>query len=240
MMKPILLAATILAAASLPAAARLQISLSNGVTTFTCFDGQLGCDLSGGANNVLLVDTTVGNFFVQTALTLSTFGTHDVLQMSSSNIENLGGLPGTLTLLASDTSFTPPVNSILESGSLTFNQNIGAAASTLKFWADPANVQGANPNNTPGTLLDTVSGAATTDPDSFSGSLTSPFVSGSPFSMTEGAALAIRAGGSVTGFNQSMTSSAIPEPRTWAMMGLGFGLMAFMGYKRSRKTRFAF
>jgi hypothetical protein len=37
-----------------------------------------------------------------------------------------------------------------------------------------------------------------------------------------------------------MTSSAIPEPRTWAMMGLGFGLMAFMGYKRSRKTRFAF
>jgi Zn-dependent alcohol dehydrogenase len=57
--------------------------------------------------------------------------------------------------------------------------------------------------------------------------------------MTEGASLALIGGGSITGFNQAM-ETGVPEPRTWAMMGLGFGLMAFMGYKRSRKTRFAF
>ena len=49
-----------------------------------------------------------------------------------------------------------------------------------------------------------MSGHATTDPDSFSGSLTDAFDANAPFSLTEGAALALRADGSVTGFNQSM------------------------------------
>jgi hypothetical protein len=241
MMKPILLAATILAAASFPAHARLQLSITDGTSTFSCFDGQLGCDLSGGANNLLLINTHVDNFFVQIALAQSTFGTHDVLQLSSSNIENNGLTSGTLTFVASDTNFVPPVTSILESGSLTFNRNVGAGLSALRFWADPSNVQGANPLNTPGTLLDTVTGTAVTDPDSFSGSLTSPFAAGSPFSMTEGAALNLLAGGSITGFNQSMTTSAgaVPEPSTWGLFGLGFGAMLLFGWKRRVPRTFA-
>jgi hypothetical protein len=239
MMKPIFLAATILAAASLPSAARLQLSIGVGASTFTCFDGQLSCDVSGGANNLLTIDQTIGGAFVQLTLTQSTFGKLNELQLSSSNIENLGATPLTVTLLASDTNFLAPVSFINNSGSLTFNTNIGATDSTLKFWADPLNVQGANPNNTPGSLLETVSGHALTDPDSFSGSLVTPFSASGPFSMTEGASLALIGGGSITGFNQAM-ETGVPEPRTWAMMGLGFGLMAFMGYKRSRKTRFAF
>ena len=101
------------------------------------------------------------------------------------------------------------------------------------------NGQGANPLNTPGTLLDSVSGAAATDPDSFAGSKTQAFIAGLPFSMTEGASLDLIAGGSITGFNQSMTSSAVPEPRTWAMLGLGFAAMAFMGLKRRKTARYA-
>jgi hypothetical protein len=30
--------------------------------------------------------------------------------------------------------------------------------------------------------------------------------------------------------------AAIPEPSTWAMMGLGFGLMGFLGYRRTRSA----
>ena len=41
------------------AEARLQLTINASGSTFTCFDGQLGCDLSGGANNLLLVDQTV-------------------------------------------------------------------------------------------------------------------------------------------------------------------------------------
>jgi hypothetical protein len=215
---------------------RLQLSIGVGAATFTCFDGQLSCDVSGGANNLLTIDQTIGGAFVQLTLAQSSFGAHNSLQLSSSNIENTLGIPIKVTLLASDTGFKAPVSFINNSGSLTFNANVGAPDSTLKFWADVTDTQGANPTNTPGTLLETVSGHALTDPDSFSGSKVAAFDASSPFSMTEGAALALRADGSVTGFNQSMTTG-VPEPSTWAMLVLGFGLLWF-GAVRQRGVRF--
>ena len=237
-MKNLLLAgAFALAFGAAPADARLQLSIGSGASIFTCFDGELSCDASGGANNLLTVDTTVGGAFVQLTLTQSTFGKINELQLSSSNIENLTGAPLVVTLLASDTGFTAPVSFVNNSGSLTFNSNVGAPDSTLKFWADTLDRQGANPTNTPGALLEAVTGHATTDPDSFSGSRISPFDASAPFSMTEGAALALRADGSVTGFNQAM-QTGVPEPQTWAMLVLGFGVLALLGVKR-RGARFA-
>lgn len=235
-MKQILLATTLLAGLAAPAAARLQLSIAVGGSTFTCFDGQLSCDQSGGVNNLLIVDQTVNGAFVQLALTQSTFGKPDELQLSTSNIENLTATPITITLTASDTGFTAPIHAINNSASLTFNANVGAPDSTLTFFADKLDGQGAP--GTPGTLLESVSGHAVTDPDSFSGSKIAPFDALAPFSMTESANLVLRAGGSLTGFNQSMESTAVPEPSTWAMLGLGFGLVAWLGHKR-RSVRFA-
>lgn len=235
-MKRIVLAAA-LALIAAPASATLQLSIGANGSVFTCSDGEVTCDLSGGANNLLTVDTSVGGAFVQLTLTQSSFGAVNELQLSSSNIENLTGLPLTVTLLASDTGFTAPVTFIENSGSLTFNSNVGAPDSTLKFWADAANTQGANPTNTPGALLETVSGHAVTNPDSFSGTLISPFDATSPFSMTEGASLALRADGSVTGFNQSMQTGVVPEPATWAMMAIGFAVLGLVGVRRRRGPR---
>lgn len=235
-MKKYLLAGTILAAIGTTAAnAALNLSISDGTTTFTCTDGQLGCDLSGGANNLLAVNTSFDGFFVQLTLVQSSFGSVNELQLSSSNITATNA--GTLTILASDTSFIAPVSEINNSASLTFNDNVGAGASTLKFWADPANVQGANPNNTPGVLLETVSGTPATNPDSFAGSLITPIVLNSPFSMTEGAQINLIAGGSVTGFNQSMqTTNAIPEASTWAMFLAGFAGLGLVARVRKNAT----
>ena len=231
MLKRLLVSAAALALMAGAAEARLQLSIGVGAATFTCFDGQLSCDVSGGANNLLTIDQTIGGAFVQLTLAQSSFGAHNSLQLSSSNIENTLGVPIKVTLLASDTGFTAPVSFVNNSGSLTFNANVGAPDSTLKFWADALDTQGANPDNTPGTLLESVSGHALTDPDSFSGSKVSAFVSGSPFSMTEGAALALRSDGSVTGFNQSMTTG-VPEPSTWAMLLAGFGLLSIVGMRK--------
>jgi hypothetical protein len=238
-MHKLLLATVALAALASPAQATLQLSITNGAQTFSCADGQLGCDLSGGANNLLTVDTTLGGFFVQLTLAQSTFGVHNVLQLSSANIENNGGIPGTLTFVASDTNFVPPVGDILESASLTFNNNVGAGSSSVSFFADPLNRQGANPLNTPGTLLDSFSGTPTSNPDSFSGTHLSAFASNTPFGMTESADLTLRAGGSITGFDQSMTSSAVPEPSTWALLALGFGVLGLFGIRRRRTNALA-
>jgi hypothetical protein len=235
-MNRLLLTTALLAALATPAAARLQLSIGVGGSTFTCFDGQLSCDQSGGANNLLTIDQTIGGAFVQLTLAQSSFGKINELQLSSANILNETGVPLTIKLLASDTNFVPPVSFIRDSGSLTFNNAVGSGASTLQFWADPLNVQGANPNNTPGTLLETVTGTPATNPDSFSGSNTAAFLANNPFSMTEGASLALIGGGSVTGFNQAM-ETGVPEPRTWALMALGFGVLALLAVKRGRKNR---
>lgn len=236
-MKNLLMAAAILAAAGAsPASARLQLSIAVGGSTFTCFDGQLSCDQSGGANNLLIVDQTVGGAFVQLALTQSQFGAPDELQLSTSNIENLTAAPITITLTASDTGYAAPIRAINNSASLTFNSNIGAPDSTLTFFADTLDGQGAP--GTPGTLLESVSGHAVTDPDSFSGSRITAFDADAPFSMTESASLVLRADGSITGFNQSMESTPVPEPSTWAMLGIGFAALGFAGYRRRNRLAF--
>ena len=231
MIKRFLVSAAALALMAGGAQARLQLSIGVGAATFSCFDGELSCDVSGGANNLLTIDQTIGGAFVQLTLTQSTFGKTNTLQLSSSNIENTTGHPITVTLLAGDTGFTAPASFVNNSGSLTFNANVGAPDSTLKFFADVTNTQGANPTNTPGALLESVSGHALTDPDSFSGSRLAAFDASAPFSMTEGAALALRADGSVTGFNQSMTTS-VPEPGTWAMLLAGFGFLSIVGMRK--------
>jgi hypothetical protein len=222
-----------------PAAqARLQLSINANGSTFSCFDGELSCDVSGGANNLLTIDQTVGGAFVQLTLAQSAFGHPNELQLSSSNIENLSGAPITINLVAGDTNFAAPVTFIRDSGSLTFNNAVGSGPSSLSFFADPLNTQGANPLNTPGSLLETVTGTPTTDPDSFAGSNIAAFSASGPFSMTERADLSLIAGGSITGFNQAM-ETGVPEPRTWAMIVIGFGLMAFAGFKRRRTDRLA-
>ncbi len=235
-MRQILLAgiAAVATIAFVPSAnATLQLSIGANGSTFTCADGQLGCDLSGGANNLLTVNTLVGGAFVQITLVQSVAGAVNSLQMSSSNIENQSGAPLTVTLLASQTDFLGPVSAISNSGSLTFNNNVGATDSALKFWADAANTQGANPTNTPGTLLESVSGAAATNPDSFAGSNVAAFVDSNSFSMTEGAALALIVGGSITGFNQSMvTTAAVPEPASLGILGLGMLGLGMVRYRR--------
>ena len=175
-MKKLLLAAALLASTAIgpqgigssPAAARLQLTVSDGTQTFSCFDGELSCDSSGGANNLALLNPFSDGTEVQFTLTQSTFGSHNILQLSSSNIS--ASSTRAITFVASDTNFLNPTSFIKSSASLTFNANIpDATDSVLQFWADHANTQGANPANTPGTLLETVSGHADVGPGSVLG-----------------------------------------------------------------------
>ena len=239
-MKQILLAATILAGAATAANATLQIAFTDGTNVVTCADGQ-ACDLAGPANNIIILNETVGAFHIIGTVAASTFGSPDSLQLSTSLIQNTGDTSGNLAIIVGDTNFVGPVDAVRESASLTFNNASGSGPSTLRFFGDPNNGQPAGVGLAiPGVQLFTTSGSPLTDPDSFSGSHVSPFSAEGPFSMTETANLALKAGGSITGFNASMqTSSVIPEPATWAMMGLGFALMGLLGFKRRVRDRLA-
>ena len=222
--------------AAQPANAVLQVAFSDGTHIFTCADGQ-SCDEDGAAKSVLLINTVVGNFRIEGTFTQSFLDGTDQISFSNLTIANTGATTGHLSMVTSDTSFAGPVAFIRESGSLTFNDGIGSPLSTIAFFADKANGQGAGGGLlTPGTELFHVSGTPTHDPDSFSGSALDPFFSTAPFSMTEAATLGMVGGSSVTGFNQAM-EAGVPEPSTWAMLVAGFGLLGLFGLKKARTER---
>jgi hypothetical protein len=237
MMKKLLMVTAFACAAAGPAWATLDLSFQNGATVFTCAD-QTSCDLDGAVKNLLLLNTMVGDIRIEGTFAASVAGLHNNLQTSNLTITNEGSSTETLIMVAGDTDFASPVHGIRESASLTFNNDTGEGG-TLQFFADAANGQPAgDPINVPGTLLFSTSGTATISPDSFSGTHDSVVDFTSPFSMTEWAEVTLLPGASVTGFNESMTSS-VPEPRTWVMAGVGFGLLGLIGFKRSRSARFA-
>ena len=60
-----------------------------------------------------------------------------------------------------------------------------------------------------------------------------------PYGMAEELTLTLQPGAGVFVQGMSMSAGAVPEPGTWAMFAAGFGVMAFMGFKRSRKDRLA-
>lgn len=243
-MRRLLLASTLLVGVGAsplitPANATLQIAFTDGTTVITCADGQ-SCDLAGPANNIIILNETVGAFHIigTVAASLSSTG-EDNLQLSTSLIQNTGSSTGHLGIIVGDTNFTGPVNAVRESASLTFNDALGSGPSTLSFFADPANGQPAGIGlNTPGTTLFSDSGSPTSNPFSFAGSNLSVFSATGPFSMTEAANLALLGGSSITGFNESMESAAVPEPATWAMVLIGFGFMAWGASTRKRLRAF--
>lgn len=233
MLKKLLLSAALAAsmmALAAPANALLTVSFTDGVTTASCSDGG-SCDNQGASNQILQINQNVGTFHIFGIFAESTSGS---LSASSLVITNTGAA-GTLQMLFGDTSFAVPVSAINEAASLTFNNNVGAGASSLAFYAGPGNAQPTF--GAPGDLLFTVNGTPTTVADAFSGNTISPFSSANPFAMAEYASLNLLSGASVTGFSQTMdVTAAVPEPSTWAMMILGFCGIIVMGAKNRRKT----
>jgi hypothetical protein len=241
-MNKLLLSAALLAGIGVsPASATLQIAFTDGTNVVTCADGQ-SCDLAGPAHNIIILNETVGAFHIIGTVAASVSGSaEDNLQFSTSLISNSGSSTGALRIVVGDTNFVGPVNAVRESASLTFNDALGSGPSTLGFFADPANAQPAGIGlATPGQTLFQDSGSPTTNPFSFAGTNLSPFSATGLFSMAESATLGLRGGASITGFNESMESSAIPEPSTWIMLGLGFAGLGLVAARRRGVARNAF
>lgn len=231
-MKTVLSAASALLLGAAPAHATLQIAFMNGGSSFFCAD-QTSCDLDGAAHNLLLLNTIVGNIKITGTFALSG---PDELSVSNLTISNLSALPQTLEMAVGDTGFLSPTAFIRSSASLTFLTG-GSGSGNLAFFADHADAQPAsNVSDLPGLLLFAAMGATTKTPDSFSGTHDTAFAASGPFSMSESAALTIPGGGSITGFNESMTA-IVPEASTWTMMGLGFLGLAFAGWRSKSVSR---
>lgn len=159
-------------------------------------------------------------------------------------VEDIGSiLNQSLALPAEDTpgsgigfeeyfEFTIPTRELVTvsmSDSATGSGRISGGTLGLNFWTSSAPV---SPFQPIGALIESspianvIGGQeATVTPDALNSGAYFAEISG----VSGGAPIHIAVDGTITAL-------ATPEPSTWAMMGLGFGLIAFMGFKRRRTS----
>lgn len=237
-MKNLLLGATLLAAVgATPANAALQIAAQIGPNAFFCANGQ-SCDTSPMPNVIITNNAILDGILFSSSSASSASGKTDFLNVSNLLITNTNDAAVNIVITVSNTDFMAPVHSFDDATSGVW-QGSGGSTALMKWFIDPNNAQGAdNAFDTPGVLVD--SNLSTSAGPVLAFSRNSPtFDDGltSPFSMTEQVTVHLDAGESLVNRGQSIVgASAIPEPSTWAMMGLGFGLLAFFGAKRRRTS----
>jgi hypothetical protein len=235
-----LAAAGFMAAVSAPAHATLQIAVSVGGSTFFCADG-MACDLNSKTGVLEIGTQTIDGVTVNGSIELST-GTpanpgRDLLSTTSLSIVNGSGAVRDGAVAISDTNFTGPVQRFDVTGSGSWVDALGSST-TYKWFDDPTNTQGASTAfDTPGILLDTFTSKGTSPLHSFSVDSTGAVSDSSRFSMTLQATAVLSPGASLLDRGQAEVKAPIPEPSTWAMIGLGFAALAFAGYRRARKDR---
>ncbi|HEU5196191.1 MAG TPA: PEP-CTERM sorting domain-containing protein [Methylomirabilota bacterium] len=249
--KSALLVAAVAAAVWLmPLQAHAVLSLAGDASgsNFCAADQNVGCGFgivlsdSNPVVNTLALGSTgsalvIDGLSIMGSVSTAIFGVINILDSSSLSITNISSAPVTTHWTVSATGFVPPVATSFLSGSGTWVTAAGSTI-TLTWFNDPANRQGAGTStDRPGTLLATFSDVANGFADSFSFSSIVPVSDPAPFSMTMGFDLTLVPGGSLISRGQTEIKpqgTAVPEPSTLVLVGLGLGLI---GLRRRQPVR---
>jgi hypothetical protein len=225
----ILLGTTALIAFAAPAgASTIDLTVTvNGVSqTFTSSTGSLTLS-SANVNGVVITQS-----FAFSDLN------PDTLNISSAGIFNKTGNTASYSAILSANDFVGPVTSISFSGSGTFDHSNGTTY-TYNYWANADNALITSlPPPAGSTPIVSFSGVISGNTDSFSQNGTGAFVAAGPFSMTEEWNAMLVKGTDVVSRGQDMIATPVPEPATWAMMGMGLAMLAGFRWKRSRVAAF--
>jgi len=201
---------------------------------FVCGHGMVISDVDGAVGVLDLgASNTFGAIELNGAVSAQLIGPpFNILASSTIAIRNtnaIGGASADLTLAISATDFVGPATEAVTTGSGTWVVATGSTAD-LEWWNDPDNAQGADdPADRPGGLVDSFSDTADDAADSFSHN-GGPFVVNDPglFSMTLGFDLTLTGGGRLISQGQAeIKPTAVPEPASMALFGLGLAAVAF-------------
>ena len=199
--------------------------------TLEVFDGATLVDTVTSTTGVLNLSTSDANFseISATVVGVPLVGNPDLSSVTL-NVKSATSGTHVLTIDVFQTGVNAPIGTKLDS-TLSINDLIGdPGPSTLGTFFNGT-------NTTLGTSL--VSHTfAVNDLDDHFGPITSTL--GAPLTAdAQQYALTFTAAGQSANDTIELATSAIPEPGTWAMMGVGFGLIALLGLKRKRTPRFA-
>ena len=146
----------------------------------------------------------------------------------------------TLDIIAGANGYFGP--SSLFNASATILTGTGQVELTGNFFVSTTNfLNGANTGPVTGTQIGgTFDSGLLTSPFSFSSNSPNvPFSVTGLYGMAESLQLTLAPGAFVGVQSISMDANAVPEPGTWAMGIAGFGLLALLGLRKRRVSRFA-
>jgi hypothetical protein len=224
--------AAILACASAPAsAANTALTLWNAANPG-------GAETATGTDSADLNSSSFNGVNVTFSFVDRTTGPNSLTE-GNVFITNTTNTVQVLRIIAGANGYFGPDNLFNASG--TILTAIGGAELAGSFFADNTNfLNGSGPLTVTGTDIADFDSGPLSGPFSFSSNGTAAFAVGATFGMAESLTLTLQPFAFVAVQSISMdAANAVPEPRTWAMFGIGFGLMALMGLKRGRKNRLA-
>ena len=194
------------------------------------FESALG---TGSAN-------LTGSDFDGVSVTLSRvnrFITPNGMTTSNINIDNNTDSVQVLKIIGGVNGLFGATNGFTLTGTIG-GQN-GTSSLFGQFFADASNSLNGENFSVNGTFLDSFNSGLLNGTQSFSFNGFGPDSLSGPYGLAEELTLTLQPGAGVFVQGMSMSASAVPEPKTWAMMGIGFALMGLVGFKRSRKARLA-
>ena len=196
-----------------------------------------GAETGIGTGSAVISSSSLGGITITTSDV--TRQTPPGMTESNITIDNTTGSTQVLDIIAGTNGFAGPTSAF--NASATVLVSTGGASLTGSFFVDNSNtLNGENTGPIVGTDIGNFSSGPLTGPFSFSSNSPDvPFSAPGTYAMAEDLQLTLAAGATVGVQSISMdAASAVPEPRTWLMGMIGFGLMAAMGYRR-KHARFA-
>jgi hypothetical protein len=153
------------------------------------------------------------------------------------NIDNTTNTTQTLVVIAGANGYLGPSDGFGLSG--TILTSLGTSDLMGSFFVDGGNTLNGLSTSVTGLDIGDFDSGTLSGPHSFSFNGSGLDNVLGPYGMAERLTLTLAPGAMIAVQSASMDASAVPEPRTWALMGLGFAAMAFFGFKRKREARYA-
>jgi hypothetical protein len=230
-MRRFLLSGVMLAALSSPVlAADTAITLWNTANP-------AGSETAIGTGSASVLGSSLNGITVSVSSVLRGTAPNDLTE-ANINIDNTTGSIQTLKIIAGANGYPGPSSLFHLTG--TIGVTLGGADLTGQYFVDNTNTLNGETLSVVGTQIGSFDSGALVGPESFSFNGFAPFGATNPYGMAEELTLTLNPGAAIFVQGVSMeATSAVPEPGTWAMMGLGFALMGIIGAMRKRVPRFA-
>ena len=227
----LLTTAAILAALTTPAAA------ADSAITIWNTSNPGGAESANGTGGASILSSNLGGVTISVSSVQRGINPNDLTEANIS-IDNTTGSIQTIKIIAGANGYLGPSDAFTLTGAI--GATLGGSDLAGQFFTDQGDTLNGNSSLTvTGTQIGSFDSGLLTGPESFAfnGSGLSSLLT--PYGLAEELTLTLAPGATVFIQGMSMDASAVPEPGTWAMMGVGFALIGFLGLRKRRVPRFA-